>query len=220
MRRLSFCAALLGFIWTPLMADDPSAKWEPEIKEFEEQDESSPPPQAGVLFVGSSSISLWDLEQSFPENKYINRGFGGSQIADSIAYLDQLVLKHKPKVVLMYAGDNDIAAGKSAEQVANDFMTFQMRINAQLPATKIMYIAIKPSIKRWDMYPKMSDANQRIADYCKTDPRLTYLDIATPMLGVDGTPKPGLFAKDGLHLNDEGYKVWTSVVAPHLSDCR
>jgi hypothetical protein len=111
-------AALFGFVLTPLMAENPSSKWEPAIQKFVEQDKASAPPEHGVLFVGSSSIRLWDLEKSFPEKNYLNRGFGGSQIADSIAYVDQLVLKHKPEVVLMYAGDNDIAAGKSAEIVA------------------------------------------------------------------------------------------------------
>jgi lysophospholipase L1-like esterase len=217
MRQFLIFAALFGFVLTPLMAENPSSKWEPAIQKFVEQDKASAPPENGVLFVGSSSIRLWDLEKSFPEKNYLNRGFGGSQIADSIAFVDQLVLKHQPKVVLMYAGDNDIAAGKSAQTVAQDFKTFQMKVNAKLPDTKIMYIAIKPSIKRWDMYPKMSAANQLIAEYCKTDDRLTYLDIASPMLGEDGTPKPGLFAKDGLHLNEAGYEVWTSVVAPHLN---
>lgn len=217
MRRLLFSAALLALIATPAVAQNPSAKWEPAIQKFEQQDEQNPPPKEGVLFVGSSSIRMWDLNESFPDKGYINRGFGGSQIADSIAYLDRLVLKHRPQMVLMYAGDNDIAAGKSPETVAKDFQTFQQKVHAELPETRIMYIAIKPSLKRWDMYPKMADANERIAKQCAANPLLTYLDIATPMLGKDGTPKPELFAKDGLHLNKTGYEVWTKVVTPHLN---
>lgn len=221
MRRFLLPAALLALCLTTALAQNPSAKWESAIQKFEQQDEQAPPAKGGILFVGSSSIRLWDLDESFPDKDYINRGFGGSQIADSIAYLDQLVLKHRPKVVLMYAGDNDIAAGKSAETVAKDFKTFQQKVHAELPGTRIMYIAIKPSLKRWDMYPKMADANDRIAKQCASHHLLTYLDIATPMIGDDGKPKPSLFAKDGLHLNKAGYQVWTQVVTPHLdSGCR
>ena len=221
MRRFLFFAVLLAFSLVTVQAQNPSAKWKSAIQKFEQQDETDPPAKGGVLFVGSSSIRMWDLDESFPDKDYINRGFGGSQIADSIAYLDQLVLKHRPKVVLMYAGDNDIAAGKSAKTVANDFKTFQQKVHAELPGTRIMYIAIKPSIKRWDMYPKMADANALIASQCEANPRLTYLDIATPMIEEDGKPNPDLFAKDGLHLNKSGYEVWTQVVTPHLdSGCR
>ena len=221
MRRFLLSAALLALCLTTTLAQNPSAKWESAIQKFEQQDEQAPPAKGGILFVGSSSIRLWDLDESFPDKDYINRGFGGSQIADSIAYLDQLVLKHRPKVVLMYAGDNDIAAGKSAETVAKDFKTFQQKVHAELHETRIMYIAIKPSLKRWDMYPKMADANDRIAKQCASHPLLTYLDIATPMMGDDGKPKPSLFAKDGLHLNQAGYQVWTQVVTPHLdAGCR
>lgn len=214
--RFSFCCLLSILSCSILDAQNPSARWEPAIKKFEEQDAAQSPAKGGVLFVGSSSIRLWDLGKSFPGKEYLNRGFGGSQIADSIHYIDQLVLKHEPSVVLMYAGDNDVAAGKSSEIVASDFVKFTKLVHEKLPSTEIMYIAIKPSIKRWDMYSRMADANNRIAAYCQRDSRLTYLDIATPMIGQDGKPRPELFAKDGLHLNNAGYEVWTEVVEKSL----
>lgn len=218
MRRILL---LLLFVFTQLIpagAEDPSARWEPAIQAFEKQDAEHPPPKNGVLFVGSSSIRKWDLNESFPGKNYINRGFGGSQIADSIAFLDRLVLKHEPRVVVMYAGDNDIAAGKTPQVVAADFATFQQKVHTQLPKTRILYITIKPSLKRWTLYPQMAQANQIIAERCSSDERLTYVDIAAPMLGDDGTPKPELFAKDGLHLSEKGYEMWAGVVAKHLND--
>src|SRR5690606_31638453 len=109
-----------------LAADPPSpfARWEKAISAFEEQDRKSPPPKGAVLFVGSSSIRLWNLEKSFPHHSTINRGFGGSQIADSVHFADRLILKHEPKVIVSYAGDNDISAKKSPERVASDFQSF------------------------------------------------------------------------------------------------
>lgn len=216
MRRMFLLLLFVACQIAPAVAEDPSARWEPAIRAFEKQDAEHPPPKNGVLFVGSSSIRVWDLNESFPEKGYINRGFGGSQIADSIAFLDRLVINHEPRVVLMYAGDNDIAAGKTPEAVASDFETFQKKLHAKLPKTRIMYIAIKPSLKRWNLYPQMAEANRLIAEHCDSDERLTYLDIVTPMLGDDGKPIPDLFREDGLHLNRKGYEVWTGVVSKHL----
>jgi lysophospholipase L1-like esterase len=191
-------------------------KWEPSIQKFEEQDKASPPPQRANLFVGSSSIRKWELARSFPKFKTINRGFGGSEIADSIHFAERIILKHKPQVVLLYAGDNDIAHGKSAETVTTDFKKFVGVVRKALPETKIAFIAIKPSIKRWNLVGEIQKANKAVADICEKDDKLTYVDIFKPMLGQDGRPRPELFAKDGLHLNDEGYRVWAKVIRPLL----
>jgi lysophospholipase L1-like esterase len=148
--------------------------------------------------------------------KTINRGFGGSEIADSIHFAERIILKHKPKVVLLYAGDNDISRGKSAETVTADFQKFVGVVREALPETSIGFIAIKPSIKRWNLVDEIRTANKAIAAICEKDDKLTYVDIFKPMLGQDGQPRPELFAKDGLHLNDEGYRVWAQVIRPLL----
>lgn len=195
-----------------------SKRWEKAIAAFERQDKQSPPPKNALLFVGSSSIRLWKLDKSFPDRKTINRGFGGSQIADSVHYVDKLVLKHKPRIVVLYAGDNDVAAGKSPQQAAADFAKFTRAVHAALPKSQILFIAIKPSVKRWNLVDRMKQANALIAAQCAKDDRLKYVDVFGPMLGDDGKPRPELFVKDGLHLNDEGYKLWASILRPHLVD--
>jgi len=180
-------------------------------------DRKSPPEKGGVLFIGSSSIRRWDLDESFPGQGYINRGFGGSQIADSTHFADRIVIPYQPRVIVLYAGDNDIKKGKSPDQVAADFRAFAAKVHSQLPKTHIAFIAIKPSIARWNLYPKMKQANELIAGFIDKDPRLSFVDIATPMLGSDGKPRQELFAKDDLHLSAKGYEVWASVVRPHLN---
>ena len=199
-------------------ADDKNAfdKWEKDIAAFEKQDKDKSPPQNGVVFVGSSSIRRWDLSKNFDNKDYLNRGFGGSQLADLVHFVDRLVLKHKPRLVVLYAGDNDIAAGKKPEQVAGDFKALVQAIHKDLPKTKIIYIAIKPSIARWKLIDNIRKTNGLIEAICKTDDTLTYLDIVKPMLGADGMPRKELFVKDGLHMNDEGYKLWASLLKPHL----
>lgn len=194
----------------------PFARWEKAISAFEEQDKNSPPTKGAVLFVGSSSIRLWDLKESFPQHTTINRGFGGSQIADSVHFADRLILKHRPRTVVFYAGDNDIAKGKSPEHVAKDFGAFVKVIHEELPKTKIVYIAIKPSIKRWNLSEDMQNANKRIQAQCENNERLVFVDVFPPMLDEEGQPRPELFIKDGLHLNKTGYQVWAKLIRPHL----
>ena len=192
-------------------------RWQTAIDKFVAADRESPPAENGVLFVGSSSIRLWDLEKSFPTLAAINRGFGGSQICDSTHFAEHLIVKHRPRIVILYAGDNDIAKGKSAAQVQRDFTDFCKRVHSQLPSTKIMFIAIKPSIKRWGLADTMRDANDRIAADCEANPLLEFVDVWQPMLGDDGKPRPELFVKDGLHLNEAGYELWMALVQPHLN---
>ncbi len=194
------------------------ARWESTIQEFEKQDKTNPPPQGAVLFVGSSSIRMWPLKHCFPDLPVINRGFGGSFVEDSLYYADRIVLPYKPRVIVFYAGDNDIASGKTPEQVFHDFTTFVKKVHEALPKTRIIYIAIKPSIARWKLIDKMREANRLIQDFTRKDARLTFVDIDTPMTGPDGRPRRELFLEDGLHLNDEGYALWTSLIQPLLRE--
>jgi len=192
------------------------SRWEAAIHRFEEADRKTPQPRDGVLFVGSSSIRLWNLKKSFPRLEAINHGFGGSEIADTIHFVDRIVWPFTPRVVVFYAGDNDIAGGNSAEETAKDFKTFSTQIHEQLPDTQLIYIAIKPSIARWSLSKEMSKANAAIAEQCRLDDKRIFLNIWTPMLGDNGLPKPDLFLKDGLHLNAAGYELWTKLTAAEL----
>jgi lysophospholipase L1-like esterase len=127
------------------------------------------------------------------------------------------VLPYEPKTVVLYAGDNDLAAGKSPEQVLNDFKAFVAKIHAKLPRTRVAYVSIKPSTKRWALIEKIKEANRLVKEFTQSDSRLVYVDIFTPMLGSDGNPRPELLAADGLHLTREGYKLWASVIRPVLN---
>lgn len=193
-----------------------ASKWAEAIIAFEKLDAEQSPPKNAILFVGSSSIRFWDLKASFPELDAINRGFGGSQMADSVFYVQQLVLKHDPKSVVVYAGDNDIAKGKSPERVFADFAEFVAILTKELPNAQIHYVAVKPSIKRWNLIDKIRFTNQLIEAYCETHERLHFVDIGGGMLMDDGKPNPDMFVKDGLHLNKLGYESWTKKVLESL----
>lgn len=194
-----------------------SSKWESEIAALTAGDKTNPPPKNAILFTGSSSIRLWkSLAADFPERKVINRGFGGSQISDVNDFLDRIVTPYSPKQILLYAGDNDIAAGKSPDQLLADFKNFVHQVRAKLPDVRIDYIAIKPSPSRWSLVDKIREANRLIQDYSKTQKNTGYIDIFAPMLGSDGKPRPEIFVEDKLHMNEKGYAIWREIISPRL----
>jgi lysophospholipase L1-like esterase len=190
-------------------------RWQADIDKFTSEDAQNPPPKGAVLFIGSSTVRLWDTKKYFPDIVSINRGFGGSHISDSIYYADRILIPYDPRVVVFYVGDNDITAGKSPEMVCADFKAFILKVKTALPQTRIVYISIKPSIARWKLWPKMKTANALIRDYCHKQSNVDFLDITALELGPDGTPRKDLF-RDGLHLNDKGYELWTPLVRPYL----
>jgi lysophospholipase L1-like esterase len=194
-----------------------SNAWEKDIAAFERQDRAKPPPKNAVVFVGSSSIRFWDVAKSFPGMDAINRGFGGSQLADSVRFAPRIVVPYEPRIVVLYAGDNDLAFGKSPEQVAADFEAFTRVVLGKLPKTKLIFLSIKPSPLRSRLTEKVHKANALIEAYCKTDQRLLYIDVGTALLGSDGKPRKELFRRDGLHLNEKGYEVWNGILKPHLA---
>jgi len=189
-----------------------------EIKAFAEWDSKNAVPADPILFVGSSSIRMWRTHESFPELPVVNRGFGGSHISDVIHYLDRVVLPYGPRAIVFYAGDNDVAGGKSAQRVAEDYRRFVRLVHARFPAARIAFISIKPSGDRWPLWPEMKKANELIRDLCSQDDRLVFADLATPLLDADGLPRRGLFNSDQLHLNSRGYAVWAQTLAPVLSE--
>jgi len=176
------------------------SKWEKTIRQFEEWDSKNSYPADAVLFVGSSSIRMWRTAECFAGLAVINRGFGGSQISDVNYFVDRIVLKYQPKVIVFYAGDNDIAAGKSAERVLQDYRRFVQIVRRKLPATPIIYVGIKPIGSRWTLWPAMKQANSMIEQLCDKDPRLLYFDSATPLLDAQGKPNAELFLKDTQHI--------------------
>jgi lysophospholipase L1-like esterase len=216
--RLLLVTALLFLARTGAAQTAPPAdKWEKEIAGFEAQDQKSPPPKDAVLFVGSSSIRLWNLKESFPDLATINRGFGGSQMSDAARHARRLINAYKPRLIVLYEGDNDLAAKKTPEQVAADFDELLKTVRTDLPTTPLVVIGTKPSPKRWAIIDQQRQLNRLLAERCTKDGHATFLDVEKPMLGDDGQPKVSLFREDNLHLNAEGYKLWNSLLSPLLT---
>lgn len=193
--------------------------WEPTIREFEASDKANPPKPGGIVFTGSSSIVQWTtLAEDMKPLEIVNRAFGGSQYSDVDQYVKRIVNAYRPRAVVVYAGDNDLAAGsrKTPEMVANDVKRFVQIVHSDLPNTWIYVMAIKPSKLRWNQWPQMKAADQMIADYCRAQERVQYIDVATPMFEADGSLPVDLFVADGLHPTPKLYAMWTSIIKPIL----
>jgi lysophospholipase L1-like esterase len=202
-----------------LIGAEPAADPDPnrfagEIKAFAEWDGRNAVPADSVLFVGSSSIRLWRTRECYPDLPVINRGFGGSHISDVIYFAERIVLPYQPRAIVFYAGDNDIAGGKSAQRVFDDYRRFVGLVHARLPAVRIIFITIKPSESRWSLWPEMQKANESIQALCTKDRRLFFADPAASLLGPAGRPNSELFLNDKLHLNAKGYEIWSRVLSP------
>lgn len=221
--RLAPSALLLVIGWllaagVVLARQPPPQQWAPDIAAFTAQDQSQAPPQHGVLFIGSSSIHAWtSLATDFPGVPVINRGFGGSAIADSTFYVDRIVTPYHPRVIVMYAGDNDMAEGATPAEVIRDFQAFVARVRHDLPETKIVYISIKPSLARENLWPQMREANESIAHWIKGKPDLLFVDIGPAMVDAQGHPRPELLRADGLHMTPAGYAIWVAALRPLLA---
>jgi len=197
-------------------ADPDPNRFAKDIDSFAAWDSKNAVPAKPILFVGSSSIRMWRTHDSFPDLPVINRGFGGSHISDVIHFAERIVLPYKAKTIVFYAGDNDVAGGKSAERLLADFRRFVALVHNDLPHTRIVFITIKPSGSRWSLWPEMNRANGLIRDFSQKDKRLFFADLARPLLTADGAPDKDMFLKDRLHLNARGYAVWTRALAPVL----
>lgn len=194
------------------------ARWQSSMEAFAAADREQAPQAGGVLFVGSSTIRLWaDLRQDFRQLPVvINRGFGGSTMADCNYFVKSLVVQYRPRHVIVYAGDNDLAEGRSPADVLESFRSFVTAVRTALPDTRISYISIKPSPLRSALLPQVREANALLAGYLQGVPQSDYIDIFTPMLTAAGEPRTDLYGPDRLHMNGAGYELWQAVITSYL----
>lgn len=224
MRLLRVVAALLALLLAPGVAaavDRPDpARFESEIRAFEVADSTERAPRGAVVFYGSSSLRMWHprLAADFPGITVVGRGFGGSTMSEAVHFLPRVVTPLAPRALVLYEGDNDIEMGLTPDQVMADFDSLLAGLHAAAPRTYVYVIGIKPSGARWERWKTMRETNRRFAERCARDPlRLAYVDVAMPMLGKDGRPRPELFLEDRLHLNDAGYDLWRDIVGRALA---
>ena len=225
MRRrtlhLFCCIVIIGIFYATVFAENALKpnRFEKTISQFEQSDRKQPPPENAILFVGSSSIRAWKtLKQDMHPLAVINRGFGGSQFTDAIHFAGRIVTPYKPTMIVVYEGNNDIAAKKTPETVFKDYRRFVGVVRDSLPEVPIFFMTINPSPRRWSMWDDMKKANELIEQYTRLHDGLEYIDVSTPMLDDNGIVRPEIFLEDNLHMNPAGYRLWTSIIKPLLTE--
>lgn len=210
--------ATSGDVANAMTSNARETRWDASFAAFDAEDKKNRPKPGGVVFVGSSSIRLWaDLQKDFQSMPILyKRGFGGSRLLDCANHLQRLVIPYKPELVVVYAGDNDLAGGRTPDDVLASLKAFVQGVRASLPDTRIAYISIKPSPSRFALLPAIRETNAKIKSYIGQTDNTDYIDIFTPMLTSAGQPRMELFRNDALHLNATGYALWTSVILSQL----
>lgn len=210
---------LLQLFAVTACAQDNKAPFWNDIQQFKKKDSAAFPKAEQILFVGSSSFTMWkDVQDYFPQYPIINRGFGGSSITDLIRYANDIILPYQPKQIVIYCGENDFAGDEKLmpAQVAERFYELFNIIRKKYKKVPIAYVSMKPSPSRTHLMAKFNVANVMIREFLKKKKRTAYIDVYHAMLNSDGTPMTDIFLKDNLHMNKKGYAIWQKIIEPYL----
>ncbi len=185
--------------------------FESEINDFLRQDSVSFPLSGVYLFTGSSTIRKWDnLKNDFDEITVIQRGFGGSTMKALNYYINTIVLPYKPKTIVVYEGDNDLAQGVSPKEFIILCDTFISKVHRKLPETIIYFLSVKPSFARKQQLPLQNELNQQLKKLTKKRKKTNFIDIRPLMYDKKGGLRQDFFESDSLHVNQYCYSVWAS----------
>lgn len=197
------------------LTDKPEA-FRSNIEAYRRMDAKAYPAEGKVLFLGSSVMEFWrTVEADLAPLPVLNRAIAGSKIVQWPHYAEELVLPHRPRAVVLYAGSNDMHGKncKSPRQILDAFAEFADKVHAALPETTVYFLSILPSPNkaRWANWGRIREANELIKDYAKSNANLGLIDCTDEFLR-EGLPRPELFRSDGVHLNAKGYEIWKRII--------
>ena len=215
--QVIFVAVCTCCFYQPALAQTPP--FYNDILRFKARDSSNMPAKNAILFVGSSSFTNWTyVHEYLPGYTIINRGFGGSSLPDLIRYADEIIFPYRPKQIVIYCGENDLAASDAvtADTVFNRFKHLFGMIRTKMPGVPVAFVSLKPSPSRERLWPKMEASNTMIKDYLKTQKSTSFIDVYHAMFNKDGAVMQDIFIEDALHMNAKGYAIWKKVIEPYL----
>ena len=217
MRRFFLSLIAASLFYCPAVGTAAEPRWEADIQTYELRDRESPPPAGANIFIGSSSIRLWKLADSFPQHVCLNRGFGGSEMSDAARYVGRLALPWRPATIVVYSGDNDLVKQRTPADIVASYQDLARQVRESSEKIRLVVLSLKPSPKRFALADQYREANRLLTEAVKATPNAVFVDVWTPMLGADGQPRAELYAEDQLHLNPTGYQLWTGLIEPHLA---
>ena len=196
-------------------------RWEEDIKKLEALDRTESDPDGAILFIGSSSIRLWDtMAEDMAPWKTIRRGYGGAKFTDLAVFVERLVAPHECSAVAIFVA-NDISGSdddRTPEEVLELFQYVVAKVQELKPNRAIFFIAITPTSSRWGVWDQIEKANKLISDYCEANAGLHFVPTAADYLNEEGIPNDELFRNDKLHLNRDGYVQWGSLIKKSVAN--
>ncbi|MBC7847650.1 MAG: G-D-S-L family lipolytic protein [Flavobacterium sp.] len=215
MKKLLLLSLLAFFVFNTVQ----SQKFQAEVLAFKKLDSISFPPSNAILFIGSSSFTKWkDVSSYFPNYTIVNRAFGGSTLLDVIHFEKEVIFPYKPKQIVIYCGENDIASSETISEkiVFERFKILYDDIRKVFPKVSIVYVSMKPSPSRWKMKERLIKGNELISEFIKSQKNTVFVSVWEKMLDSDNKPIPTIFLEDQLHMNAQGYSIWQKIIEPVL----
>lgn len=216
MKKKFHLLGIVLFVWMGVMAQQPFIN---EINYFKKKDSLQAPPNNPILFIGSSSFTMWkDVQDYFPGYPILNRGFGGSSLPHLIMYANDIIFPYHPKQIVIYCGENDLSEGSyvTGKLICSRFKQLYALIRSKLPDVPIVYISMKPSPSREKYLTTMKDGNRRIRKFISHNKNASFIDVYHNMLDEEGKLRPDIYRVDNLHMNEKGYRIWQPLIAPYL----
>lgn len=217
MKQILIFLFLYGVCFLSFAQD--AERFKEDIKAFRQESDTINLDDYDALIVGSSSVRMWqDIDRYFPGHKFLNRGFGGSQMSDVRHYAEELIFRHPLEKLFLYEGDNDIAWGKRVGQVKRDFKKVLREVQKRMPGTQVYMISVKPSLQeeRMDRKRRYLRLNRWMERYCNRKEQFHFVDVWPAMLTKNGEPREELFIDDGIHMTHLGYEIWAMRITPFL----
>ncbi|MEC8554231.1 MAG: GDSL-type esterase/lipase family protein [Planctomycetota bacterium] len=236
-RIIAFCCLCLVFFATALLGQRSqdskdgaqqvvekyraaaSKNWEKAIQGLEKLDKEEEYSEKAILFTGSSSIRRWNsIAKDMEPWEPIRRGYGGARFSDLAVFIDRIVAAHQAQAVVVFVG-NDIAGSekdKTPAEATELYRYIVERIRKKLPSAPIFCIGVTPTSSRFDIWPRVQIMNRMLREYSESDDGLHYIDTAQAYLNESGRPRDELFVKDLLHLNADGYQLWSKLIKAEL----
>jgi lysophospholipase L1-like esterase len=176
------------------------------------------PPQPGrVVFLGDSITDRWDLAKYFPGKLYVNRGIGGQTTMQMVVRMHADVIHLRPAAVILLAGTNDIArnTGPETQEMVEDNIRAMCEM-AESHNIKIILCLLTPisdytKAKQTEHRPPADIVSlNRWIDSYAPDVHAQVADYYAALVDDKGMLRDGC-SDDGLHPNDQGYKLLVPV---------
>lgn len=182
----------------------------------------SPLKKGDIVFLGNSITAEgknWNARLN--NSKVRNRGIGGDTTDGVLARLGEII-DSEPSAVFLLIGINDLYNNSiqepSVNYIANNIIEIAKKIKTNSNDSKVFIqtllpISIKKSTKDYELYNHSIGTINEIIVENQQKKLYSIIDLYALFVNSEGELREDL-TYDGLHLNEEGYKVWSNFIKP------